>query len=168
MSLLAQVLFLLVLFQSVQAAEEAGPKKEGKNENQNSNNETMQKMEQSMWIDKLFITLEQITHYIILPEPVIEVALPFVFFSLAFGSVLQHFLKQLPKFLRIPYTVALFLVGISIAAIESALRKSHTLGHLGESIDVTTKIDPRVILFLLLPPLVFESAFSINWHVFKR
>ncbi|KAI9138979.1 Sodium/hydrogen exchanger family-domain-containing protein [Paraphysoderma sedebokerense] len=147
LSLLAQVIFLLVLLQRVQAAEEAGPKKEEKNENQNSNNEPMQKMEQ---------------------KPVIEVALPFVFFSLAFGSVLQHFLKQLPKFLQIPYTVALFLVGISIAAIESALRKSHTLGHLGESIDITTKIDPRVILFLLLPPLVFESAFSINWHVFKR
>ncbi|KAI9138978.1 Sodium/hydrogen exchanger family-domain-containing protein [Paraphysoderma sedebokerense] len=100
--------------------------------------------------------------------PVIEAALPFLFFGLALGCVLQQVLKSLPRILQLPYTVSLFLIGIGIAALQDALRKSHALGHLGESVDEMTKIDPKVILFVLLPPLLFESALAINWHVFKR
>ena len=31
-----------------------------------------------------------------------------------------------------------------------------------------SRIDPHTMLYVFLPPLIFESAFSIEWHLFKK
>jgi len=55
--------------------------------------------------------------------------------------------------LRIPYTVGLVLVGLAVSLL---------------GILPSTTLDPNVVLTILIPPLLFEAAFSIQWHSFVR
>ena len=54
--------------------------------------------------------------------------------------------------LRVPYTVALVLVGLLITA-QAPLQLT---------------LNPELILALLVPPLVFEAAFHINLSELRR
>ena len=40
--------------------------------------------------------------------------------------------------------------------------------HLGNSLRQISGMDPHLLLHLLLPPLLFESAFAIDWHIFSK
>ena len=40
--------------------------------------------------------------------------------------------------------------------------------HLGNSLRAISGMDPHLLLHLLLPPLLFESAFAIDWHIFYK
>ena len=37
-----------------------------------------------------------------------------------------------------------------------------------DSVDAWKHIDPHAVIFGLLPPLLFESAFNVNYHVFCK
>jgi CPA1 family monovalent cation:H+ antiporter len=54
---------------------------------------------------------------------------------------------------RVPYTVALVVVGLVVAALPTQLE-----------INVTREL----ILFVILPPLLFEGALHINWNTFRE
>jgi CPA1 family monovalent cation:H+ antiporter len=53
--------------------------------------------------------------------------------------------------LRLPYTVALVLVGLAIAFLQP----------------VAIEVTPELILALLIPPLIFEAAFHIDLELFR-
>lgn len=55
------------------------------------------------------------------------------------------------------------ILGLIIGEIDSILY----LGALGDSIENWLALDPNTILVLFLPPLIFESASSLNFHTFK-
>ena len=38
----------------------------------------------------------------------------------------------------------------------------------GSGFNVLSYMDPSLILFMFIPPLVFESAFNCDWFIFKR
>ena len=40
--------------------------------------------------------------------------------------------------------------------------------HLGNSLRSMGEMDPHLLLHLVLPPLLFESAFAIDWHIFAK
>ena len=40
--------------------------------------------------------------------------------------------------------------------------------HLGNSLRLLSGMDPHLLLHVLLPPLLFESAFAIDWHIFHH
>ena len=40
--------------------------------------------------------------------------------------------------------------------------------HLGNSLRQVSGMDPHLMLHVLLPPLLFESAFAIDWHIFSK
>ena len=40
--------------------------------------------------------------------------------------------------------------------------------HLGNSMRLLSDMDPHLLLNALLPPLLFESAFAIDWHIFSK
>lgn len=67
---------------------------------------------------------------------------------------------------KLPYTVVLLLIGIALASMDRA-------GWFGTGImdgmfhQVGT-IEPHLILFLFLPILIFESAYSMEPHLFFR
>lgn len=87
----------------------------------------------------------------------------FVVFALIVGAVL----KALMRGRRMPYTVILLLVGIGIGAIHHfALIDSES--PLSLMIHQVGDIDPHLILFLFLPTLIFESAYSMEPHLFFR
>jgi NhaP-type Na+/H+ or K+/H+ antiporter len=85
----------------------------------------------------------------------------FPFFSLIVGALIAHFGSKLP----IPYTVILLVVGLIIGFCITVL---HAHSDFAVSATVFAGIDPHMMLFLFLPPLLFESAFNIKWHVFKK
>ncbi|EWH11699.1 NhaP-type Na+/H+ and K+/H+ antiporter [Catenovulum agarivorans DS-2] len=87
----------------------------------------------------------------------------FVSVTLLVGVILRQLLKQV----AIPYTVALLIVGILFGLIY---RFDHNdmPGLYNQTVQLVADIDPHLILFLFLPTLIFESAYAIETHLFKR
>lgn len=80
---------------------------------------------------------------------------------LLLGSLLA--LAPLRK-LRLPFTVALMLLGCGAGALVNAFG-AHAHGPLGEVLGLFASgagLTPEVILFVFLPPLVYESAYNLD------
>eukprot|EP00959_Pyramimonas_sp_CCMP1952_P305082 6384898-Pyramimonas_sp.AAC.1 len=66
---------------------------------------------------------------------------------------------------KVPYTVALLIVGLALGFLYA----EEDLGiYAGPSIRQWVYISPHLLLFSFLPPLVFESAFNLEWHMFTK
>lgn len=83
----------------------------------------------------------------------------FLFFSLTVAIVIKSIQKV---FHFVPFTPTLFVVSILMGKFSSSL------GIIGDSIEATSGIDPRGILLIFLPPLIFESSFNSDWYVFRK
>ena len=107
----------------------------------------------------------------------IIVTLMYPMVILTIGALVEHFFSHSP----IPYTVIIFLIGAIIGIIQDSLEGSleETLcsaanksacafGDLSISANQVAEIDPHFLLNVFLPILIFESAFSTDWHVFKN
>ena len=86
----------------------------------------------------------------------------FVIGSFLLGALIKSFFQNA----KLPYTVILLLFGIMIASVEKFYISgdglvSHMIRQVGD-------IDPHLILFLFLPILIFESAYSMEPHLFFR
>lgn len=90
--------------------------------------------------------------------------LVFVVGALLIGAITRF----LQKDSRIPYTVALILIGIGIGLLETKGWISAISHEAGGSLSLVANIDPHLLLFLFLPTLVFESASALEVHLFKR
>ncbi|KAL2343567.1 hypothetical protein Fmac_004852 [Flemingia macrophylla] len=82
--------------------------------------------------------------------------------SLALGIACRHLLRGT----RVPYTVALLILGIALGSIEYGTH--HRLGRIGHGIRLWSEIDPDLLLAVFLPALLFESSFSMEIHQIKR
>ncbi|KAL4196021.1 hypothetical protein AMTRI_Chr04g243960 [Amborella trichopoda] len=91
-----------------------------------------------------------------------EVAVLFVGLSLVLGIASRHLLRGT----RVPYTVALLVLGIGLGSLEYGTK--HGLGTLGASIRVWSDINPKLLLSVFLPALLFESSFAMEVHQIKR
>ena len=87
-------------------------------------------------------------------------ALYFLFLALVLGALARGAVRGS----RLPYTVALLFVGLALGFLYSYV----DLGSLGNSLDIWVRIGPHTMLSCFLPALVFESAFSLEWHTFRR
>lgn len=74
--------------------------------------------------------------------------------------------RQLLRGTRVPYTVALLLLGIGLGALEYGTHGG--MGKFSASIRVWANINPNLILFVFLPALLFESSFAMEIHQIKR
>lgn len=83
------------------------------------------------------------------------------------GLILGSILKITFKSTRVPYTVALFGVGLLIGIINRQ-GLFHFLPHVNGAINSVANINPDLILYLFLPILVFDAAYELNLHVFKK
>jgi len=90
------------------------------------------------------------------------IVLFFVVGALFLGSLV----KSLFQDSKLPYTVILLLIGIGLASIEKLSLIEVTL--FSEVITQVASINPHLILFLFLPILIFESAYSMEPHLFFR
>jgi NhaP-type Na+/H+ or K+/H+ antiporter len=103
------------------------------------------------------------------------VPLLFIFSALVVGALVRGLFRT--DLLRglIPYTVFLMIIGLIISVIvyhadTSEDRTAACGGHatFACSVNAFATIDPHLILHIFLPALIFESAFSINYHIFYR
>lgn len=87
----------------------------------------------------------------------------FVLIGLMAGAVLKLGLKKTP----LPYTVGLFAFGLLIGMFDR-------LGWLGDipilqySIDFAGNSNPDMILYIFLPILIFDAAYELDVHVFRK
>ena len=90
--------------------------------------------------------------------------LVFVCIAFVIGAVVRFSLKKA----SIPYTVVLLLIGLAIGSASRLYLAdgSHTAG--GQIMSLIAQMDPHLILYLFLPALIFESAFAMDTHLFKR
>ncbi|KAJ0095731.1 hypothetical protein Patl1_15672 [Pistacia atlantica] len=89
-------------------------------------------------------------------------AVIFVAISLVLGIASRHLLRGT----RVPYTVALLVIGIALGSLEYGT--SHRLGKIGDGIRLWSTIDPDLLLAVFLPALLFESSFAMELHQIKR
>ncbi|MGV6862564.1 MAG: cation:proton antiporter [Putridiphycobacter sp.] len=96
----------------------------------------------------------------------------FVVFALLVGAISRHFLSKV----GLPFTVVLLLIGLLIGVLgRNAVFENWII--FGQSFDMTiidrsinwaAHLDPHLILYVFLPILIFEAAFAMDVHVFKK
>ncbi|KAF5186921.1 Sodium/hydrogen exchanger [Thalictrum thalictroides] len=90
------------------------------------------------------------------------VAIFFFGICLVLGIASRHLLRGT----KVPYTVALLVLGIALGSLEYGT--SHRLGKVGAGIRLWANINPDLLLAVFLPALLFESSFSMEVHQIKR
>lgn len=89
--------------------------------------------------------------------------LVFVIVSLVAGAILKYGLKRTV----LPYTVGLFAFGLIIGLLDRA--GVYADGSIfKQSIDFAGNIDPDLILYLFLPILIFDAAYELDVHIFRK
>lgn len=89
----------------------------------------------------------------------------FVILALMIGALVRYLLKGS----QVPYTVALLLLGIGIGLLHRYdVFQQPNLSTLGQTLDLVADISPHLIMFVFLPTLIFESAFAMEVHLFRR
>lgn len=66
------------------------------------------------------------------------------------------------KWTFLPYTPTLFVIGIIAGSYYSYL------GVFGHALKSVIYMDPHGLLSIFLPPLIFESGFNADWHIFRK
>lgn len=96
----------------------------------------------------------------------------FIIIALFIGTATHHLLQKSP----LPYTVTLLIIGMIIGIIDRfGLLQMWNIGSfsldvsfLSKSIEWAGNIDPHIILYVFLPTLLFEAAFALDVHTFKK
>ena len=85
--------------------------------------------------------------------------------------------KRCRKRFPVPYTLAIFWVGFILAILfdeepddahddGEVFVRLHAFGH--HAFRQTQSMNPHIIILVILPPLIYESASDMNYHVFKK
>jgi NhaP-type Na+/H+ or K+/H+ antiporter len=82
-------------------------------------------------------------------------------FALFLTLLLGAATRQILNGTRVPYTVALLLMGLAVGIASSYWPEM-------KSFTQVAKFEPHLLLFVFLPLLLFESAFNLNAHVFFK
>ncbi|GAA3925226.1 sodium:proton antiporter [Litoribacillus peritrichatus] len=90
--------------------------------------------------------------------------LVFVVLSLFIGAATRDLLKGT----QIPYTVALLIIGLCLGLVHRTDFFAQQTPMLAETLDLVVDVSPHLILFVFLPTLIFESAFAMEVHLFRR
>lgn len=96
----------------------------------------------------------------------------FIIIALLIGAGTRHFLKKSP----LPFTVSLLLIGLLLGVLSRmgyfgewniiGLKLNATF--LSDAVGWAGNIDPHLILYIFLPTLIFEAAFAMDVHTFKK
>jgi NhaP-type Na+/H+ or K+/H+ antiporter len=85
---------------------------------------------------------------------------------ICFILIIGAAVRMLTKYFKLPYTIVIMLVGMAVG---------YTLDHSGQSQEGVLNalahpetVSPDLIIFIFLPILIFESAYSLEVHSFQR
>lgn len=87
----------------------------------------------------------------------------FVVICLFFGAILKSVLKKT----NFPYTVGLFALGILLGLLDR-FGVLQAAGILKPAVDFAGNMDPDLILYIFLPLLIFDGAYELDLHVFRK
>ncbi len=90
--------------------------------------------------------------------------LVFVVMALVIGAFTRDALKNTP----IPYSVALLIIGLALGLVQRSGFLAEHSPMLEHTVLMVADINPHLILWLFLPILIFESAFALEVHLFRR
>eukprot|EP01064_Diplonema_japonicum_P016319 TRINITY_DN24324_c0_g1_i1.p1 TRINITY_DN24324_c0_g1~~TRINITY_DN24324_c0_g1_i1.p1 ORF type:complete len:1253 (+),score=220.87 TRINITY_DN24324_c0_g1_i1:54-3812(+) len=85
--------------------------------------------------------------------------------AIGIGALLRWAAKEGTVVARVPYTILVFLVGLLYGFLSTIGEENDNFLDNGTEL---ADIDPHLIFYIFLPILIFESAFSIDGHVFKK
>jgi len=96
----------------------------------------------------------------------------FLIIALVIGAGTRHWLKKSP----LPFTVSLLLIGLGLGALTrlgyfgewNIIGLHLDASFMSEAVNWAGKIDPHLILYIFLPTLIFEAAFAMDVHTFKK
>lgn len=87
----------------------------------------------------------------------------FLVASLLVGAVLKIFLKKSP----LPYTVGLFIFGLAVG-ILNRVGLFGSSGVIHTALNSVGNSDPHTLLYIFLPILIFDAAYEMDFHIFKK
>ncbi|MFC2113254.1 cation:proton antiporter [Bacteroidota bacterium] len=96
----------------------------------------------------------------------------FIIIALVIGAGTRHWLRKSP----LPFTVSLLIIGLGLGAanrlgwfeIWHIGSLALNVDWLNQSLNWAGRIDPHLILYVFLPTLIFEAAFAMDVHTFKK
>ena len=96
----------------------------------------------------------------------------FIVLALIIGAAARFFLSKI----GLPYTVVLLLIGLGIGVLGrieyfesfNIFGSTFHAGIVDQSISWAAHMDPHLILYIFLPVLIFEAAFAMDVHTFKK
>jgi len=96
----------------------------------------------------------------------------FIIIALLMGAAVRHFLRKSP----LPFTVWLLIIGLVLGAMLrlgwfdlteiAGIRVD--MGLLDRAFSWAGNIDPHIIMYVFLPTLIFEAAFAMDVHTFRK
>ncbi len=92
----------------------------------------------------------------------------FVILAVFIGVSTRHLLKKVP----IPFTALLLVIGIVLGSFSRLgyfeMWGSLDVSFIKDSLYNAAHIDPHLLLYIFLPILIFEAAFAMDFHTFKK
>lgn len=89
----------------------------------------------------------------------------FIIISLFVGTATRHLLKKGP----LPYTISLLIIGLLLGVLtRSEVLQRFGMMSFADSVKWAGSINPHLILYLFLPTLIFEAAYALHIHTFKK
>lgn len=89
----------------------------------------------------------------------------FIIIALIIGTLTRHTMQKTP----LPFTVLLVIFGLALGTLtRTGVLEKANLSFIANSIEWAGKFDPHLILFIFLPILIFEAAFAMDVHTFKK
>ena len=96
----------------------------------------------------------------------------FIIIALFIGAATRHFLRKSP----LPFTATLLIFGLIMGImvrlgwfdIFEIGKITINLKFLDDAVTWAGHIDPHIILYVFLPTLIFEAAFAMDFHTFKK
>lgn len=89
----------------------------------------------------------------------------FIIIALVIGTLVRHLMQKTP----LPFTVILVIFGLILGALtRTGILVKFNLAFIANSIEWGGSFDPHMILFIFLPILIFEAAFAMDVHTFRK
>ncbi|MBL4624117.1 MAG: sodium:proton antiporter [Flavobacteriales bacterium] len=92
----------------------------------------------------------------------------FVIIAVLIGALTRHFLKGIP----VPFTALLLIIGILLGVVTRMGGFDHwgsiDVSIISKALHAAANIDPHMLLYVFLPILIFEAAFAMDLHTFKK
>jgi NhaP-type Na+/H+ or K+/H+ antiporter len=107
----------------------------------------------------------------VLPPTYVAYPMLFIFVSLLIGLAVRLALERCKNHygFRIPYSVVLLIFGGMLGGISWWQQRNEPASDKWTiSLTMWTSMNPRLILFIFLPALIFEGSMSTDYYVFKQ